>query len=130
NMYVFQVKGTTRYEVVVEITDQGDVTFSACDCPYSFGPVCKHEVAACMYVAELVQGNDEKVSTTPSPSTSLDEILQSLTKDELINIIIDVAQEDDLLEDRLLATYALVNDEQQLGKYHELIDSIIDRYSE
>src|SRR5699024_3666159 len=85
---------------------------------------------ACMYVAELVQGNDEKVSTTPSPSTSLDEILQSLTKDELINIIIDVAQEDDLLEDRLLATYALVNDEQQLGKYHELIDSIIDRYSE
>lgn len=46
NEYIFHIEGSDEYEVIVEIGENGDILNSECDCPYDFGPVCKHEVAA------------------------------------------------------------------------------------
>jgi len=46
NDYIFHIEGSDDYEVLVRMEDNGDILYSKCDCPYDFGPVCKHEVAA------------------------------------------------------------------------------------
>lgn len=46
NEYLFYIKGSDDYEVLIEIGDEGDIFHSECNCPYDFGPVCKHETAA------------------------------------------------------------------------------------
>ena len=53
--------GSEDYEVVVEMGDHGEIIYSECDCPYDFGPVCKHEVAAYFQLFDMlnrVVGND------------------------------------------------------------------------
>ena len=44
--YLFTVQGTEVYQVFVKFDDQGEITQTGCDCPYDFGPICKHQVVA------------------------------------------------------------------------------------
>jgi len=39
------VRGNEIYEIIVKLNDEGNIIESECDCPYDFGPVCKHQVA-------------------------------------------------------------------------------------
>jgi uncharacterized Zn finger protein len=61
--YIFHIEGSYEYEVLVKIGDNGDILNSECDCPYDFGPVCKHKVAAYFKLYEMlnqVTTNDNK----------------------------------------------------------------------
>lgn len=63
NEYIFQVEGSADYEVVVILEENGEVTYSNCDCPYDFGHICKHRVAAYFYLMEILNSkphNDNK----------------------------------------------------------------------
>lgn len=46
NEYIFEIEGSEDYQVVVKIDNKGEILYSECDCPYDFGDICKHEVAA------------------------------------------------------------------------------------
>jgi len=52
-------KGSDDYKVLVEIGDHGDIINSECDCPYDFGPVCKHEVAVYFQLREMLNQGDK-----------------------------------------------------------------------
>lgn len=54
NEYIFHIEGSDEYEVLVAIEDNGNILNSECDCPYDFGPVCKHEVAAYFQLYEML----------------------------------------------------------------------------
>ncbi len=54
---VFEVRGTNLYIVVVSGLD-GYIT-SKCSCPYDWGPVCKHQVAALRYIQEQYGGRPQ-----------------------------------------------------------------------
>jgi uncharacterized Zn finger protein len=41
--YVFIVEGSEKYRVDIKVDEGGDILYSNCDCPYDFGPVCKHQ---------------------------------------------------------------------------------------
>jgi uncharacterized Zn finger protein len=43
--WIAEVSGTDTYMVSVTLDDAGEIIESYCDCPYDFGPVCKHQVA-------------------------------------------------------------------------------------
>ncbi|WP_373482573.1 SWIM zinc finger domain-containing protein [Acetobacterium sp.] len=45
--YLFTVAGTDVYQVFVKFDDQGEITQTGCDCPYDFGPICKHNRKYC-----------------------------------------------------------------------------------
>src|SRR4051812_33512720 len=96
NQYVFQVEGSEDYEVVVEIGESGDILYSACDCPYDFGPICKHEVAAYFELSDMlniVNKNNESKKDVQKQQ-SIKEVLNSLSKEELIGIIVDITKKD------------------------------------
>jgi uncharacterized Zn finger protein len=56
--YRAEVEGSELYEVYVELDEEGEVISSDCDCPYDYGPVCKHQAAVidsylCNHIASI-----------------------------------------------------------------------------
>src|SRR5699024_6946937 len=125
--YIFHVEGSDDYEVLVEIGDNGDILISYCDCPYNFGPVCKHEAAAYFKAYEMLhQENEiEKVSSKENKRDTIHDVLNNLSKQELIHIIVNLALDDSTLENSLLFTYANGDSQLELKACQELIDAIV-----
>jgi uncharacterized Zn finger protein len=131
NQFIFQVQGSDDYEVVVQIDENGEVLRSYCDCPYDFGPVCKHQVAAYFKLFEILNSEDtrESVKKEAVKQPSIKEVLNNLSKEDLIDIIIDLAQKDKSLKNSLIFRYSKGNDTQELEKCRKLIDSIVRKYT-
>jgi hypothetical protein len=49
--WVFSVQGTSRYTVKISGVKKHDLECS-CTCPYDWGQICKHTVAALLYISE------------------------------------------------------------------------------
>jgi len=129
--YIFHVEGSDDYEVLVEIGDNGDILISYCDCPYNFGPVCKHEAAAYFKAYEMLhQENEiEKVSSKENKRDTIHDVLNNLSKQELIHIIVNLALDDSTLENSLLFIYANGDSQLELKACQELIDAIVRKYT-
>ncbi|MDR6999107.1 hypothetical protein [Neobacillus niacini] len=131
NKYIFQIEGSDDYEVVVELGDDGEIFDSKCDCPYDFGPVCKHEVAAYFQLFEMLnqEADNDKVTNNSYKRFTLQEVLNNLSKAELVNIIINIAQNDATLENSLMVRYSNGDNQQELEACQELVDSIVRKYT-
>lgn len=62
NEYLFEIEGSELYEIEIKIDESGNILRSECDCPYNYGPICKHEVAAYYELQSII--NDESNSET------------------------------------------------------------------
>ena len=125
--YRFQVKGSDEYEVIITLNPEGEILTSYCDCPYDYGPVCKHETAAYFELMEQMHEPDDEpdVSTGFQETPGLVEVLEGLRKDQLVNILVELAEEDAILENRLLMTYSDNAGKADLQKW---IRSIVNKY--
>lgn len=131
NKYIFHIEGSDDYKVIVEIGDNGEILNSECDCPYDFGPVCKHEVAAYFQLFNMLnQGTADGKGTNKSYKRStIQEVLDNLSKEELIKIIINITQNDAILEKSLMLKYASGDDQEELKACQGLINSIVRKYT-
>lgn len=128
--YIFQVEGSTDYEVVVILDENGEVAYSNCDCPYDFGPICKHQVAAYFQLIEILNSKPDNNNKEIRKQPQIKEVLDNLSKETLTNIILDIIEEDHTLKNRIVFKYAKVDDEaQELEKCKKLIDSIVRKYT-
>mgnify|MGYP001017603877 CR=1 FL=1 len=130
NEYIFQVQGSENYEVVVKLDDMGEILYSECDCPYDFGPICKHEVAAFFELQEILNTEDYDVRMKKEgvKNSKINEVLNSLSKEELIDIIVDLTKNDSALKNSLIVRYSKDDDIQELEKCKKFIDSIVWKY--
>lgn len=139
NTYTFEVQGSEDYQVVVQLEDNGEIIYSECNCPYDFGPICKHEVAAYFELAEHISKvinnrdeniaiNNEKIKKKKAKEPEIKEVLSNLSKEKLIDIILDITQKDRTLKNSLIVRYSKGNSEQELKKCKKLIDSIVRKY--
>lgn len=122
--YIFEIEGTEVYEVIVKVDEAGEILHSDCDCPYDFGPVCKHQVAAYFELAEMLNSEGSEEEKLPE----IREVLNNLSKEELINIIVDISQKDKTLRNNLIVTYLQNEDMLELGQYKRLIQSIVNKH--
>lgn len=131
NTYIFYVQGTTTYEVSVVIEKNGDISDSTCDCPYDFGPICKHEVAAYFRVLDIwgEEVDIEELPDKPTRQNKIHTVLNNLSNQELVNIITNIALEDPIIENSILFTYAKGDDHQELTACQKLIHSIVRKYT-
>lgn len=131
NKYIFQIEGSDDYEVIVELGDNGEILYSDCDCPYDFGPVCKHEVAAYFQLIEMLNHRNEndKVAIKSDKSITIQEVLYNLPKEELINIIVNITNHYAALEKRLMVKYSAGDHQQELKSCKMLINSIVKKYT-
>ncbi|MEW8995294.1 SWIM zinc finger domain-containing protein [Clostridium sp.] len=131
NEYIFKVQGKYDYEVVVNINDNGEILYSDCDCPYDFGPICKHQVAAYFEIYEILDSkhSSKGIKKQISKQSEIKDVLNNLSKEELINIILDVIGNDATFEKSVIFRYSKGNDTQEIQKCKELIDSIVRKYT-
>ncbi|TKC16172.1 SWIM zinc finger family protein [Robertmurraya kyonggiensis] len=125
--YIFHIEGSDNYEVLVELDEDGDILYSECDCPYDFGPICKHEVAVFFQLKEMLnQVNVKDKNFRKEPK--IQEVLKDLPREELIDIILNIVKKDDRLESSLRLKYSKVDHKQELKRAQQLIKEIVKEY--
>lgn len=125
--YSALVEGADMYEVSVQLDSESNILMSYCDCPFDLGPVCKHEVAVYYELIDRLKDNDFS-EATPNELPNLKTILESLSKVELIDILIDLADKDPSLHNELLFNYATVDEQQEIARFKKMIESIVEKY--
>ncbi|MBS4200542.1 hypothetical protein KHA93_12965 [Bacillus sp. FJAT-49732] len=123
--YVFIVEGSDDYEVVIKLEEDGEIIYSNCDCPFDFGPICKHQVAAYFELLELINSKEvHEIEKQPK----LIDVLNHLSTEELIIIIEEIAQKDKVLKNNILYKYGKSNDEHEVENCKNLIRSIVNKH--
>ncbi|MCD3362077.1 hypothetical protein G8T83_04385, partial [Clostridium botulinum D/C] len=126
NKYTIEVEGTENYEVLVELDKNGKIVYSTCNCPYDFSPICKHQVAAYYQIYDIL--NNKHKDEKNVVKLNLKELLNKLSKEELINIILDLSKKDTALKDNIIFRYSDCNDIKKIEKYELYLDTIIKRH--
>jgi len=104
------VSGTVKYEVQIEEAPDGEL-LCECTCPYEWGPECKH-VAAVLYAIKEQNSDVEDTQRRPhskSPkqnhSHKLRAVLEKLSREELITLLMEQFERDDAFASRILNQY-------------------------
>ncbi|WP_318615786.1 hypothetical protein [Sporosarcina sp. YIM B06819] len=126
--YCFQVVGVDKYEVLVTLNNDGDILSSYCDCPYTYGPVCKHEVAVYFELLDMLDDASSESDVMEKGQSGLIEVLNNLSKDQLIDIIDELAGKDKILKSRLMLTYSKETTGQELASFKSWVHSIVSKY--
>ncbi|NLW40448.1 MAG: hypothetical protein GXY96_05920 [Tissierellia bacterium] len=124
-LYTFIVEGTYDYKVEVEIGNNGEILDSFCDCPYDFGPICKHEVAVYYYLREIVQFIPKKRN---GKRLNLQDVLNRLSKEELVDIIMELTSKDRELKQTIMFKYAKEDDKHIIIDYKRLLYTLARKY--
>ncbi|MGB1010446.1 MAG: SWIM zinc finger family protein [Thiolinea sp.] len=130
------VTGTDEYDIEVGLSGD-EVKYWSCTCPYDFGPICKHVVATLMTIREQKERTLPNKGTNPavkrpSKAEQLNQVLQSLSRDELESTIRDLLKgERRLLENFLLRFQHMTGNSGNLSKrYQSLFNNILFNYSD
>lgn len=115
-----QVKGTSLYEVRVELTTGGNLRTS-CTCPYDLGEHCKH-VAAVLYT--IVDTFPEQVGSQvkkrrKSKYDKLREALEKTSHGDLVKAVLELAKDDRELTAWLMAQFG--DDEPRPQEYRTMV---------
>ncbi len=100
------VRGSHRYNVLVDISD--DRIRTRCSCPYDYAGDCKHIVAVLLAVDDrdsdgLAGGSDSRTDSPASASVDIDTLLEQTDADELRAFLRTVLEDDPDVRDRFVA---------------------------
>ncbi|BAQ08765.1 hypothetical protein OXB_0293 [Bacillus sp. OxB-1] len=123
------VEGSEDYEVNVTLDEDGSILYSDCDCPYDYGPICKHEVAVFFELEETFGKPEVKRQTSTDKQVELRDVLMGLSKEQVVQILVNLSEEDPILKNRLLANYSRDGKANELEKSEEWIKAIIRKYT-
>lgn len=123
--YCFIVRGTYDYEVEVKINENKDILDSNCNCPYDFGPICKHEVAVYYYLNDFISNAENKINVK---TIDLKELLGELRNEELIEIIVKMAEKDKTIKENIIFRYSKYSYEEELAIFRKILGSKLDKY--
>lgn len=146
--FIFNVDGTENYEVKVQI-DDNNIKNSRCNCPYDFTFTCKHEVAAYYKIREIIEKLDEKIYRDvvfePEAGSLIDDykenlenleriksenrkqienLLATYSKEKMLHILLEIADKNIDVRDRLLKEIELrtnekLDEKEFLKKYNK-----------
>ncbi|EDT73552.1 SWIM zinc finger family protein [Clostridium butyricum] len=129
NTYTLKIDGNEEYQVVIKLDDKGDIIYSECNCPYDYGVVCKHEVAAYYKILDIICNvNNNKKAAKTKKKSDLKEVLNSLSKEKLIGIITDLAKEDTILKNSIILKYSKEDNKTEIKTCKKLIKSIVKKH--
>ncbi len=147
NVYLAKVDGTKLYSVEIELDDEGDILDTVCDCPYDMGEYCKHQVAVFLTLRDgrnesSCEDEDDFADAEPSAASArrplrtirkapdIREILAPRSKDELVECLTDIANENDDIRQRIELYFFTGSDEDEIEESAQLIRACISRHSD
>ena len=136
--YEATVEGSDTYTVSLHI--EGDeVTDYECDCPYDWGPVCKHVAAVLFYLQKdlletdiPLQKEKRNKPKKESEAAQFEKLLKQLTHEELKTFICDVCTKDKSLRRLFIAKHLSrlypVSKELYDKQVKKLVETYADQY--
>lgn len=122
-----KVRGSSSYQVRLSLDDDGEPVYD-CSCPVGQeGRFCKHAVAVALVVTEAVADPDQQAEAVIDVRGYLD----GLPHETLVDLLVQRASEDDLLDARLRMEAARATaGPPQLGAFRHAIDEafVVDGY--
>ena len=89
------------YLVEIDFDEYGEVEAWECDCPYDWGPVCKHTVAALLAIqADLPEESPQEEHTE---KVSVQDLVERADKEQLMALILEHCQEDKRFRNQVLS---------------------------
>ena len=129
NTYIATVYGTEAYEVKTTIRD-GQVESWGCNCPYDYGPACKHVAAVLFEVREVENDPERAVGVAEEQANEpVDAILALLPEEEMRQLLKFFARRYDEVRVHLLTKYANRIADAGPGHYKRLVEAIINGYT-
>ncbi|WP_408009207.1 SWIM zinc finger domain-containing protein [Pseudalkalibacillus sp. A8] len=127
NRYLVEVAGSDYYTVGIILNDSQEIVDTHCSCPYDWGEYCKHQVAAFFALRgdETLETKKPKTQTTSNKREDLGSVLLKLKKEELIRIIMDISEDHEEIEKKLLFKYS--SSENEIADSKKLIQEFINQ---
>lgn len=127
--YEAVVSGSEEYTVVLKISNN-TITEHYCDCPYDYGPVCKHIAAAIFYLMqEELQLNEAKPKKPRKKTTSvtqqIKQLLKTISHKELMAFVEENSKKDRKFRNQFIASFGHLSENQSKGFYQKQIHSIL-----
>lgn len=132
-IYRAEVEGSEMYEVFVEFDDEGDIVSYECDCPYDYGPICKHQAAVLLKLRDDMGSIDDNNATQHSQllqSDNLKNLLETHSKESLIDLILSLSADSDVVAKRVKLHVLEAGGEEELEECRRLIQSYIQMYGD
>lgn len=112
NEFIAEVQGSEIYSVEVTLDTNNDILHTSCDCPYDMDTYCKHQAAVFYALRKLICADEKsEVKNKKAEKNRLTDILVSRTKEELIEIILSLAEGNKSLSNRLVFEYGTEKNE-------------------
>ena len=129
NTYLATVYGTEAYQVEITV-HEGQVESWACDCPYDYGPICKH-VAAVLFEVREVEHDPARAAEVAGKEgrEPVNAILGQLPEEELRQLLQFFAQRHDKVRVHLLTKYAHLIRDPGREHFQTLIHTLIEAHS-
>lgn len=89
------------YLVNLDFSEDGELEDWFCDCPYDWGPVCKHTVA--VLLAIQAEPSEKPSKRVQSPKIDILPLLESTKKEQFAQLILEHCQEDQRFQNRVLS---------------------------
>lgn len=141
-VYSATVEGTELYNVDVELDKQSNIIETSCDCPYDWGPYCKHQVAVFLAIRDemnpetapkIVKKTCDLSRTTqkcdlPENHEGLPPIknlLELQSKEALIAFLCRLAESDEDVTAQIERVFDTQSDEDELAKARRVIKAAI-----
>ena len=135
------VWGTEPYTVCLKVVDD-IIVEHRCDCPYDWGPVCKHVAAVIFYMKQdelglsqekiLPAGKPKKKKRRKSVAQQVKEILDKVSHEDLKKFIQEQCKRDKQFRSLFLSGFAHLNEGQSKAFYRQqvrlLVNSLAGRH--
>ncbi|MFQ5585072.1 MAG: SWIM zinc finger domain-containing protein [Calditrichia bacterium] len=126
--WIAQVYGTEIYTVSVKLADNQVIAWE-CNCPYNYGPVCKHVVAVFYAIKEALASKKPEIKKKQKrektkKKSRVELIFQKVTKEDLQGFIVDQFGNDYRFKNSFIAYFAELLDEDDDRKYRNIFRNI------
>jgi hypothetical protein len=124
------VEGSNDYTVEISINNLS-IESVYCDCPFNYGPVCKHVVATLFAIENLINKTDtvntQEINNSDEKRSSLDEIFEKVSKQDLQDFITTSLMGHGYgIESSLIAYFSQYVSGNLRDKYLKIIKNIFD----
>jgi len=143
------VKGYELYNVQLHIGEEGEILELECDCPYDYGPICKHEVAVVLRLLgessspqpdkmqlkldgpkESNGSNGSTYGTMRQTEADLQKLLEAQAKGSLIDLLLSLASDFPLVEQQIRLNVSTADVDAEVEECREYIRSYIDAHAD
>lgn len=133
--YEFVVEGGDDYTVYIHLEDNEIVDY-ACNCPYDYGPICKHIAAALYYLDDNPPVEPEDLRSDPTavgarPKTASDPIsavFERASKQDLQEFIQEQAEHNSAFRSTFLLSFAHLGHMESTAQYSKQVKELVNSF--